>query len=77
MSLYSVVGQVRMLTPFLVRHKSQLMWPKGFVEPITDKAEIKELRKDKNLFDSRLIQPVMSAPNDANCSLFADPMVRR
>merc|ERR1712180_109322 len=48
---------------------SRDMWPTGFKHPIKHKREFPEAR-ESGLFEETSLNPVRSAPSEANCSVF-------
>merc|ERR1712066_1055584 len=52
------------------------MWPRNYEEPVEHKSMIRDLR-EKGDFDRKKIMPIKAALADANCSVFADPLVGR
>jgi len=52
------------------------MWPRNYEDPVEHKSMIRDLR-EKGDFDRMKIMPIKAALADANCSVFADPLVGR
>jgi hypothetical protein len=63
---------VRAMT-FTRAASSSSMWPAGFEEPLPHKSSFLEAKENGD-YKRKTLVPIRAAPNDANCSVFIDPL---
>jgi len=76
MPLGSASARLLSSSPRYVLKRAMSMWPKNYEDPVEHKSMIRDLR-EKGDFERKKIMPIKAADADANCSVFADPLVGR